>query len=509
MILDSLRIALLVSSVAGAAANASPTAVDDVLDGFQPVFETVDCGELVNGADREFLTYLRDPSVTCGRVAVPADWQEPNDRRIRLAVYRIASTNDSPAPDPVVSLNGGPGQSGVARIDFLMLAKPLAYLRDRSEVIAIDQRGTGYSEPGLFCFEAAAARQAVDGLDENGFVAPGRMTGGRMPYYPDELDAFRGCRDRLLESGVRFEDYTTDNSALDVIAVHRALEVPPWNLVGVSYGTSLAQAVLRKDPGSVRSVVLDSVVPLDVNSLSKAPDRVYWAMTRIVANCASDPECAASHPNIGPSTETGIARLDSEAIGDFTVDEHLSLLELGIESPRMPRLVSLVAVRRVERPNADHYDEPCAIFDVPAATSLAEPALRSDVPAPGLSSMTDGITPAPWSRRVAASLPNSRRVSFPIFGHDVMGAGDPCVGKIVLAFLDDPRGRPDRGCVATMPQPDLVPQTRRRYPDAAALPAERPVLPRSPSCSITSPSSRLDGESRPAPRASRRAPPPE
>ena len=293
MILDSLRIALLVSSVAGAAANASPTAVDDVPGGFEPVFETTDCGELTDGADREFLTELRDPSVTCGRVAVPADRRKPDEWRIRLAVYRTASTSDSPAPGPVVLLNGGPGQSGVARLP----TGALAYLRDRSEVIAIDQRGTGYSEPGLFCFEAAAARQAVNGLDENGFVAPGRMTGGRMPYYPDELDAFRGCRDRLLESGVRFEDYTTDNSALDAIAVHRALEVSPWNLVGVSYGTSLARAVLREDPGSVRSVVLDSVVPLNVNSLSKAPDRVYWAMTRIVANCASDPECAASHPN--------------------------------------------------------------------------------------------------------------------------------------------------------------------------------------------------------------------
>ena len=101
---------LLLGAVAG---GEFAVAATDPLRGFEPAFETLDCDELTGVTDERFLDELRDPSITCGHVAVPADWRRPKGERIELAVYRLASTSDSAAPEPTAMLNGGPGQGGI------------------------------------------------------------------------------------------------------------------------------------------------------------------------------------------------------------------------------------------------------------------------------------------------------------------------------------------------------------------------------------------------------------
>ena len=44
--------------------------------------------------------------------------------------------------------------------------------------------------------------------------------------------------------------------------------IPVWNVFGGSYGTDLAIVYARDHPQGIRSVVIDSLVPPDVASLS-------------------------------------------------------------------------------------------------------------------------------------------------------------------------------------------------------------------------------------------------
>src|SRR6185436_8023211 len=81
--------------------------------------------------------------------------------------------------------------------------------------------------------------------------------------------------------------YTTDAAVADVEDVRVALGYDRVSLYGVSYGSRMAQAYMRRFPSRVRSAVLDGVVPFDVAipltyaaSAQRALDRVWDACAR-------------------------------------------------------------------------------------------------------------------------------------------------------------------------------------------------------------------------------------
>ncbi len=86
-----------------------------------------------------------------GRLYVPENRNKPNSRLIELSFVRFKSTSPDPGP-PIVYLAGGPGNSGIAaaRGARFPLFMPM---REVSDVIALDQRGTGNSLPDVRCSE--------------------------------------------------------------------------------------------------------------------------------------------------------------------------------------------------------------------------------------------------------------------------------------------------------------------------------------------------------------------
>ncbi|MFN8451850.1 MAG: hypothetical protein U0521_25480 [Anaerolineae bacterium] len=56
-------------------------------------------------------------SIDCGYFLVPEDYADPNSPEIYLAVAILYANTDSPAPDPVIYLAGGPGASAVLEVD--------------------------------------------------------------------------------------------------------------------------------------------------------------------------------------------------------------------------------------------------------------------------------------------------------------------------------------------------------------------------------------------------------
>ncbi|MEM8892591.1 MAG: alpha/beta hydrolase, partial [Bacteroidota bacterium] len=94
--------------------------------------------------DYEFVSRNKDTvQAELGTFMVPEDRSNPDSREIKISFIRFKSTNPNPA-SPIVYLAGGPGGSGIqtarsARFDLFMK------LREVADVIAYDQRGTGWS----------------------------------------------------------------------------------------------------------------------------------------------------------------------------------------------------------------------------------------------------------------------------------------------------------------------------------------------------------------------------
>ena len=167
----------------------------------------------------------------CGAIQRAWDSSGHEPGRITVGFAFVPARDDSqPAVGTVVPHEGGPGYSttGSAGTYAQMYGPLLA----RRNLLLVDQRGTGRSEP-IDC---------PDLQDLKGKYAPAAGRCGRS-------------------LGIRSDNYSSAESADDLAAVIRALDIPRVDLYGDSYGTFFAQVFAGRHPGLLRSVVLDSAYP--------------------------------------------------------------------------------------------------------------------------------------------------------------------------------------------------------------------------------------------------------
>jgi pimeloyl-ACP methyl ester carboxylesterase len=118
------------------------------------------------------------------------------------------------------------------------------------------------------------------------------------------------CYDRLRAEGIDLSAFNSLENAADVPLIARALGYDEYNFYGVSYGTLLGLHLMDNHPEGLRSVILDSVVPTDVNFLTEiaaSEDRVFG---EVFAACAADPACAAAYPNLEERFYNLVAQYD-------------------------------------------------------------------------------------------------------------------------------------------------------------------------------------------------------
>lgn len=208
-------------------------------------------------------------TVDCGYLTVPADHFDPGGPTIELAVAILYGSSDDPEPDAVLWLEGGPGGDAVAGMD-LWVDSPIL---DRRDLILLDQRGTGWSTPLLDC------------PDEVEFANGAART-----------EATAACRADLLAEGIDLALFDSLQSAADVEYLRLALGYDAWNLYGASYGTRLALTVMREFPEGVRSAVLDSVYPPQVDTLEELSSNNVAGLETLFDGCAADRVCDAAYP---------------------------------------------------------------------------------------------------------------------------------------------------------------------------------------------------------------------
>lgn len=239
-------------------------------------------------------------SPDCGYLVVPENRSRPEGPAIRLAVAVFRSTSPDPAPDPVVHLAGGPGSSSLDVAGYLF-AQGMDLILERRDFILFDQRGTGYSIPRLDCPERQALVPAL--LD-------GSLSEAEAARAVEE--AFLRCRDRLVGEGNDLSAYNSAASAADLNDLRLALGYEQLNLYGVSYGTRLALTALRDYPQAVRSAVLDSVYPLEVNLYTSLAPNAQRAFTVFFSRCAASPECSTAYGDLERLFYDLVDRLNQE-----------------------------------------------------------------------------------------------------------------------------------------------------------------------------------------------------
>jgi pimeloyl-ACP methyl ester carboxylesterase len=238
--------------------------------------------------------------VLCGYVIVPEDHADPDGPTIRLAVVVIKDDSAAHQDDPVMLLAGGPGEKVVT--NALLFGQALQTMARNRDLIVFDQRGVGLSEPALECPEFTDA--AFDLFDEPDPEVKIKST----------FDALTTCRDRLAEEGINFNAYNTTQNAADVGMIRQALGYEHVNLFGGSYGSLLAQATMRDHPEGIRSVVIDSVLPLEKSLIVDASFTVTNAMLKLLDSCAADAACNAAYPDLHTVLFEVIDRLNADPV---------------------------------------------------------------------------------------------------------------------------------------------------------------------------------------------------
>lgn len=436
---------------------------------------------------------LPDLEMTCGEIAVPVDHDDPAGDTFTLPYVVLPALGDTPAEEPLVFLQGGPGFSTLSAIPLFIESSELRQDRD---VILLEQRGADPSGVFLRC--------------DGGF---------------DSLDDAQECRDRWSAEGVDLSSFTTLDAAKDLALLRTALEIEQWHLLGASYGTTLAMVLMDNDPDGTASVILDGPTAPDVVIYEADAESLLNAFSNVFADCADDADCNHDHPALfethlanleglatepwdvsasdlahvfGPSVDhdvyfevsrllvseqpgalpafvTAIAERDTEALlelasetdDDEGADVDGASIEMGEPEFAIGQNYSIYCAEEApffdpaqlrietidEWPIDDlahllsPVEELCAIWDVAPADPGDVDQVRSAIPTLILAGEYDYTTPLRQGEIAAAGLRESELIEVPSTGHTTIV--NECARRIMTDFLRSPGG--DRSCLDDIP----------------------------------------------------------
>ncbi len=248
-----------------------------------------------------------DQDYIFGYLEVLEDRSDPNSSTIELPVYIFKSRSSNPKSDPIIYTVGGPGSSTMPSAQYMNYYQ---YLDDR-DFILIEQRGTKFSKPHLDCPEWAQAQhelnlQLLSDVDaHNQFVS-----------------AAETCRDRLSNLGINLSSYNTVEIAADIVDLISVLEYKQVNLLTISYSTKIAQVLLRDHPALIRSVVMDSPLPLEVNYDQESVSNLLVSVDLLFKDCRNSTSCNLAFPNL------------RARFLEFLRDKSITPLEINIKHPQ-------------------------------------------------------------------------------------------------------------------------------------------------------------------------------
>ena len=428
--------------------------------------------------------------LSCGQLQVPENRSATASKWITLFVARLASQADS-GNSPIVYIAGGPGDAASSDIAWWLSTE----LRQDYDIILIDQRGSGYSEPSLNC-----------------------------PEFDESADDYRlvKCRERLIAAGIDLAAYNVESIAQDIVDLISAMELTDVNLYGKSFGSRPALGVAQEIPTRISTIVLDGLYPAGVSVLEDAAANTQQSMQRLFDDCRFDLACTGAYPRLQYQFEQVVADLNANPVeidlsfpgatlyldgADFV---HY-LKEMLADSARLTYIPALIAafangeyeflstiVSEDFASSADSVDahseglylsvfcaeegtatsaaqimasaenlphqfltlaesalgqlEDCELWGAGTLSQSVAPSPLAHIPTLLLSGAYDPITPSGWEM---AGATTSWRLVFPHLGHGVL-EGKTCAADVVLAFLSIPAQEPGDTCLRDLRPPEFV-----------------------------------------------------
>ncbi|HEU5334387.1 MAG TPA: alpha/beta fold hydrolase [Terriglobales bacterium] len=218
----------------------------------------------------------------------------------------IPATGKRPHRDPIAVLMGKPGEDAISAA--AIYAGKFAPLRHDHDILLLDQRGTGLSG-ALRCTLFSPRHPKASLRDE----------------FP--LAAVQAC-EHTLRQQADLTQYTYNRFANDLERVRRDLGYGPLNLFAGSYGTRAAQVYLRMYPGSVRTVYMGSVVPIDVPGPLPFAKTEEAALGQLFDACTADASCHSAFPHLRDEFRQISSRLASGTLR-VTVPGHGGTVSLS------------------------------------------------------------------------------------------------------------------------------------------------------------------------------------
>jgi len=426
----------------------------------------------------------------CGTLSVPEDRAKPDGRQLALALAWVpAGDNGDVAPDPVFMLAGGPGQS--ARDSYPQVAQAFTDVLKHRNVVLVDQRGTGGSNL-LSC-----------GDDEN----------DQDDASPAAATAFATRCVETLSKKADLRFYTTADAVADLEDVRKALGVAQLNLIGISYGTRVAQQYAMRHPDSTRSIVLDSVAPNTLGLGNIFARNLDDALALQFAQCTESPACKgrvgepraelsklmatlrANPPTVRyrdagtgewredvlkPENIAGMVRMYAympliatilpvlihdaneghyeslAALSRMMTGEMKDAMAMGMQMSVICSEDASSLVARKEDADTllgngltESMAAMCAVWPKGDVPADFHKPLATGVPALVLEGEFDPVTPPRYGEDVVKSLKNGRLLVLRGQGHNVIGAG--CMPKLFAQFLQDANAKSlDAKCLDTL-----------------------------------------------------------
>lgn len=444
------------------------------------------------------------PGVTeellCGKLPVFENRQARTGRIISLNVVVLPALEQTSKQEPLFDLAGGPGLASTAAAG--LYATALREYRRHRDVVLVDQRGTGQSNP-LQCPHDAAPQHFLSEM------------------YPVEY--VKNCR-QILEQRADLTQYTTPIAMDDLDDARAWLGYEQINLFGLSYGTRAVLVYMRQHPEHVRSAVLMGVNP----AYQKLP--LYHArdgqraMYLLLGQCASDQNCRRAFPQLRGELQSVLARLTrhpalvgyalpetgEETKVEIKLDVFAEKLRTLLYAPATSRQIPFIIHHAAQGDftpflkaviPADRYapeaiadgmylsvtcSEDTPFIDTAFAARLNKgnifdnyrvtqqrracglwararlpkgygQPISSDIPVLIFSGYVDPVTPPAWAEGVAGHLVNSKHVILRHGAHLPYGlAHIECLDKLILDFLTQGNAKAlDTSCVEQMTAPEF------------------------------------------------------
>lgn len=215
-----------------------------------------------------------DYDYECATVAVPLDYDAPDDQAITLALKRKTSTS----PGRIGSLFINPGGPGAVGTSFVETFENRGL--EQFDIVGWDPRGTGASTP-VKCFDADST-DAFLGLDQSPDDAQERtrLIEGTKKFVASCLE----------HSGVLLQHISTQDTARDLDVLRQLVGDDELYYDGVSYGTMIGATYAHLFPDKVGRLVLDAAVNITEDNSTIQAMGFETAFSSFLKWCASQ-EC--------------------------------------------------------------------------------------------------------------------------------------------------------------------------------------------------------------------------